>query len=85
MVVLSIVLFTSALAAVFDQIFVPLSKNPLFIWLYVTVCGIASVAALAFWYLYKHYNQEDDEMNSLDKTSTNRPKSQKELIESSEA
>ena len=78
---LSIVLFTSALAAVFDQIFVPLSKNPLFTWLYVTVCGIASVAALAFWYLYKHYNQEDDEMNGLDKTSTNLPKAQIEKVE----
>lgn len=77
-------LFTSALGAVFDQVFVPLSKNPLFTWLYVIVTGITAVATVFFWLLYKHYNQEDDEMNGLDKTSTNLPKSQKELIEGNE-
>jgi proton-dependent oligopeptide transporter, POT family len=58
---------------VFDQAFIPLSENPLFLWLYVTVLAIAAVAAIAFWFLYRHYNKEDDEMNSLDKTSTNLP------------
>jgi proton-dependent oligopeptide transporter, POT family len=66
-------LFTSALGSVFDQAFVPLSKNPLFIWIYVIVAVIAGVAAIVFWILYRHYNNEDDEMNGLDKTSTNLP------------
>lgn len=66
-------LFTSAVGAVLDQAFVPLAKNPLFTWAYVTVCVIASIAAIVFWVLYKHYNNEEDEMNSLDKTSTNIP------------
>ena len=66
-------LFQSALGAVFDQVFIPLTKNPLFVWLYVTVCAIAAVATLVFWLLFKHYNNEEDEMNRLDKTSTNRP------------
>jgi proton-dependent oligopeptide transporter, POT family len=69
-------LFTSAVSAVFDQAFIPLSKNPLFTYLYVTVCIIASIAAIIFWLLFKHYNYEEDEMNSLDKTSTNRPQPQ---------
>jgi POT family proton-dependent oligopeptide transporter len=71
--VLAIFLFTSAIGSVFDQAFIPLSVNPLFLWLYVTVLAIAAVAAIAFWFLYRHYNNEDDEMNSLDKTSTNLP------------
>ena len=66
-------LFTSALGSVFDQAFVPLAKNPLFIWIYIIVAGIASVATITFWLLYKHYNLDDDEMNGLDKTSTNLP------------
>lgn len=74
--VLSLVLFTSAIGSLFDIIFTPLSKNPLFLWLYVTVCGIASIAAIVFWLLFKHYNNEEDEMNSLDKTSTNLPSHQ---------
>jgi len=67
------VLFTSALGAVCDQAFVALSKNPLFVYLYVTVCGIAVVAVVVFWIFFKHYNDEDDELNSLDQTSTNLP------------
>jgi proton-dependent oligopeptide transporter, POT family len=73
MTVLSILLFTSALGSLFDQAFLPLSKNPLFTWLYVTVAAIAGVAAIVFWLFFKHYNNEDDSMNSLDKTSTNLP------------
>ena len=76
MIVLSLMLFTSALGSVFDQAFVPLAKNPLFIWIYVIVAVIASVATITFWLLYKHYNHEDDELNSLDKTSTNLPSRQ---------
>jgi proton-dependent oligopeptide transporter, POT family len=66
-------LFSSAIGSVFDQAFVPLSKNPLFVWLYVTVAVIAAIAVILFWWLFRHYNLEDDEMNSLDKTSTNLP------------
>jgi len=66
-------LFTSAIGSVFDQAFVPLSKNPLFIWIYIIVAIIASVAAIIFWFLFRHYNKEEDEMNALDKTSTNLP------------
>ena len=72
-------LFTSALGSVCDQAFVPLAKNPLFIWIYVIVAVIACVAALTFWLLYKHYNNEDDEMNGLDKTSTNLPSHQEKI------
>jgi proton-dependent oligopeptide transporter, POT family len=72
-IVLSLMLFTSALGSVFDQAFVPLSKNPLFIWIYIIVAIIAAVAAILFWILFGHYNKEEDEMNSLDKTSTNLP------------
>ena len=70
---LSVMLFSSAIGSVFDQAFIPLSKNPLFVWLYVTVAIVASTAAIIFWFLFRHYNQEDDEMNNLDKTSTNLP------------
>ena len=66
-------LFTSAVGSTFDQVFVPLCKNPLFVWVYVIVAAIAAVTAIVFWVLFKHYNHEEDEMNALDKTSTNLP------------
>jgi len=78
-IVLSLMLFTSALASVFDQAFVPLSVNPLFVWLYVTVCIIATISAILFWLCFRHYNYLDDSMNSLDKTSTNLPTAVEDL------
>jgi proton-dependent oligopeptide transporter, POT family len=66
-------LFSSALGSVLDQAFVPLSKNPLFLWLYIIVAIIAAITAVVFWYLFRRYNDEDDEMNDLDKTSNNLP------------
>lgn len=73
-------LFTSALGSLFDQAFLPLSKNPLFTWLYVTVASIAGIATIVFWQSFKHYNNEDDAMNSLDKTSTNLPTANERAI-----
>lgn len=78
-IVLSLMLFTSAIASVLDQAFVPLSVNPLFLWLFVTVCIIATITAIIFWLCFRHYNNLDDSMNSLDKTSTNLPKTREHL------
>jgi proton-dependent oligopeptide transporter, POT family len=69
-----VVLFTSAIATIGDMAFVPLCRNPLFVYLYITVGIIAFVAACLFWILYRKYNKEEDKMNALDKTSTNLPK-----------
>jgi proton-dependent oligopeptide transporter, POT family len=71
--VLSFVLFSSAIANAFDTAFIGLCKNPLFVYLYITVGAIALVSTVVFWILFKKYNKEEDQMNSLDKTSTNLP------------
>ena len=66
-------LFSSAIATLFDAAFIPLCRNPLFVYLYVTVGAIALVTTGVFWFLFKKYNKEEDQMNDLDKTSTNLP------------
>jgi POT family proton-dependent oligopeptide transporter len=69
----------TALGSVFDVAFVPLCKNPLFIWVFVIVCVIASLTAITFWFMFRGYNKEDDHMNDLDKTSTNLPQPQEKI------
>lgn len=57
-----------------DTAFIPLCRNPLFVYLYITVGIVALVSTALFWILFKKYNKEEDQMNALDKTSTNLPK-----------
>ena len=66
-------LFSSAIATLFDAAFIPLCRNPLFVYLYVAVGAIALVTTVAFWFLFRKYNKEEDQMNALDRTSTNLP------------
>jgi POT family proton-dependent oligopeptide transporter len=71
--VLSLYLFTNAFGAALDYVFLPLAKNPLFVWAYVATGGVATIAALWFGFAFRHVNNEEDEWNGLDKTSTNLP------------
>ena len=71
--VMSIFLFMTAIGSIFELPYAPLAKNPLFIWIFIIVAIIASIAAIVFWFFFKHLNEEDDQLNSLDKTSTNLP------------
>jgi POT family proton-dependent oligopeptide transporter len=70
---MSIFLFTTAIGSLLEFPFAGLAKNPLFIWIFIIVAIIASVASIVFWFLFRYLNKEDDELNALDKTSTNVP------------
>lgn len=70
---MSIFLFMSAVGSILELPYAPLAKNPLFIWIFIIVAIIASIATIVFWFFFKHLNEEDDQLNSLDKTSTNLP------------
>jgi POT family proton-dependent oligopeptide transporter len=63
----------SAVGSLLEFPYAPLAKNPLFIWIFIIVAIIATIATIVFWFFFKHLNEEDDEMNALDKTSTNLP------------
>ena len=66
-------LFTTAVASVLDYIWLPLAKNPYFVWLYVTVAIITTISGISFGFIFRHLNKEEDDWNKLDETSTNKP------------
>lgn len=70
---MSLFLFQSALGSVLAFPFAGLAKNPLFLWIFIIVAIIATITALVFWFLFRGLNNQDDELNALDKTSTNQP------------
>jgi hypothetical protein len=43
------------------------------LWIFIIVAIIATITTLIFWFLFRHLNRQDDELNGLDKTSTNVP------------
>jgi POT family proton-dependent oligopeptide transporter len=66
--VLSVNLFMSAVSAALGQAFVPLSVDPYFVWNYTIVAVISFVGGVAFWFLFKHLDSEEDKWNMLKKT-----------------
>ena len=70
---MSLFLFTTAIGSLLEFPFAALAKNPLFIWIFIIVAIIATITTLIFWFLFRNLNKQDDELNGLDKTSTNVP------------
>ena len=70
---MSLFLFTTAIGSLLEFPFTALAKNPLFLWIFIIVAIIATITTLIFWFLFRNLNRQDDELNGLDKTSTNVP------------
>ncbi|KAF2762383.1 PTR2-domain-containing protein [Pseudovirgaria hyperparasitica] len=67
---------TSALSAALGQAFVALSEDPLLVWNYGAVAIIAFVGGVAFWVLFRKYDQQEDKLNLIKESEyrgTNRP------------
>lgn len=63
--VMGLFLFTNAFSGALSQALVPLSKDPLFIWLYVIIACITFVATIAFWFTFRGMDREEDVLNAL--------------------
>ncbi|EXJ95412.1 POT family proton-dependent oligopeptide transporter [Capronia coronata CBS 617.96] len=57
--------FTNAFSSAIGQAFVPLAKDPLFIWLYTIIACLSFVAMFLFWYTFKELDAEEDALNAL--------------------
>ncbi|EXJ89466.1 POT family proton-dependent oligopeptide transporter [Capronia epimyces CBS 606.96] len=57
--------FTNAFSSAIGQAFVPLAKDPLFIWLYVIIACLSFVAMFVFWFTFKKLDAEEDALNAL--------------------
>ncbi|PPR06178.1 hypothetical protein CVT24_000720 [Panaeolus cyanescens] len=64
--VMSVFLFTSALASALGEAFVALSEDPLLVWNYGTMAVIAGVSGLIFWFSVRDLDAREDELNNMD-------------------
>lgn len=63
--VMSVNLFMSCISAAIGQAFTPLSADPLLVWNYTIVAGIAIIGGVAFWFCFNHLDSEEDKWNML--------------------
>ncbi|KAH6609773.1 oligopeptide transporter [Trichoderma cornu-damae] len=66
--VLSVNLFMSAISSAIGEAFVPLSDDPLLVWNYTVVAGIAVVGGVTFWFCFRHLDSDEDKWNMLKKS-----------------
>ncbi|KAK0199819.1 POT family-domain-containing protein [Desarmillaria ectypa] len=63
--VMSVFLFTSAVASALGQAFTPLAEDPLLVWNYGTVGVIAAVSGIFVWLSVRSLDAKEDELNNL--------------------
>ena len=62
----SLYLFTNAIGSALSEAFVPATGDPDIMWMYTGI-GVAAVATgIGFWFIFHHYDQQEEEMNKLD-------------------
>lgn len=64
--VMSMFLFTSAIAAALGQAFLPLSLDPLLVWQYGVFAVLSGVGGLLFWVSFRGLDAQEDKLNQLD-------------------
>ncbi|KTW28580.1 hypothetical protein T552_01841 [Pneumocystis carinii B80] len=69
--VMSLFFLTVAAASVIQIIFSPLFRDPLMVWVYTFLSVASFVAGVVFWFLFKGYNNLEDEMNSFQRNIRN--------------
>lgn len=57
--------FAQAFSAAIAQAFVPLSTDPVLVWLYTTVAIIAAIGGLVFHFVFKKLDKEEEALNAL--------------------
>ncbi|KAK2596154.1 peptide transporter ptr2 [Conoideocrella luteorostrata] len=63
----SIYLFTNAFGSAISEGLVPVAKNPKFVWMYTGVSVTAFITAVVFWFLFRHYDSQEEAMYALDR------------------
>jgi POT family proton-dependent oligopeptide transporter len=63
----SIYLFTNAFGSALSEALVPVSKDPEFLWMYTGVACTSAVTSVAFYFIFRHYDAEEEKMYDLDR------------------
>jgi POT family proton-dependent oligopeptide transporter len=68
-VVMSLFLFSSAIASALGQAFVALSDDPLLVWNYVVMAILATVGGIIFWFTFRSLDAEQNKLTRLEKST----------------
>lgn len=63
--VMSVFLFTNAIAAAIGEAFIPISADPLLVWNYGVMGCIAGIGGVLFWWSFRKLDAEEDTLNNL--------------------
>lgn len=64
--VMSMFLFTSAIAAALSEAFISLTEDPLIVWNYGVMAVVSFIGGVLFWFSFKHLDAQEEELNRLD-------------------
>lgn len=62
----SLYLFTSAIGSAISEALVPATGDPAIMWMYTGVSVTAALTGVIFWFIFRHYDEQEAEMNELD-------------------
>ncbi|KAI1982380.1 hypothetical protein LOZ53_000087 [Ophidiomyces ophidiicola] len=65
-------LFMNAISAALGQAFVSLSEDPLLVYNYAVVAGLAFLGAIGFWFTNRSVDMEEDDLNRLPDSNFNK-------------
>ncbi|KAI0029761.1 PTR2-domain-containing protein [Vararia minispora EC-137] len=63
--VMSVFLFTSAVAAAIGEAFVTLSTDPLLVWNYGAMAVISFIGGILFWIMFRKLDAQEEELNAI--------------------
>lgn len=63
----SMYLFTNAFGSALNEALVPVLVDPKILWMYTGVACFAFGTAIAFWFIFHHYDDEEEKMYALDR------------------
>jgi POT family proton-dependent oligopeptide transporter len=64
--VMSMFLLTTAFGAALSIALSSVSVDPKLVWMYTGISVAAFIAGVIFWFLFKHYNYQEDKMNAME-------------------
>jgi POT family proton-dependent oligopeptide transporter len=62
----SLYLFTSAIGSAISEALVPATGDPAIMWMYTGVSICAALTGVIFYFIFRHYDSEEEEMNALE-------------------
>jgi len=63
----SLYLFTNAFGSAISEGLVPVAEDPKFTWMYTGIAVSAAITGTLFWFLFRHYDAQEEAMYELDR------------------